>query len=171
MTHVTLKCLKDLNFNENILVSRFIFIINVEWLVGDTGMVTLSYLLKQLLESLYFSPLGLFNCWRTVGNSPLKQNWGYCLNFSPSTQNFSVQLVKQKGVSVWWGSANTLFPGTEENYFLFLINWGFSSAKHLSIYWAFNGSPIAFNLEEFTFVTTSASRQWHVSTGLEFGMC
>lgn len=100
--------------------------------------------------------LAFCNCWRTVGNSPLKQNWDYCLNFTPSTQNFSVWLVKQKGVSVGWGSASTLFSGTEENYFLFLINWGFSSVKHLSIYWAFNGSPIAFNLEEFTFVTTSA---------------
>lgn len=49
-----------------------------------------------------------------------------------------------------------IFSGTEENYFLFLINWGFSSAKHLRIYQAFNSSPTAFNLEEFTFVTTSA---------------
>lgn len=49
-----------------------------------------------------------------------------------------------------------IFSAAEENYFLFLINWGFSSAEHLSIYPAFNTSPIALNLEEFTFVTTSA---------------
>lgn len=80
-------------------------------------------------------------------------------------------LWNRKGFQWDEGEQAHFFSGTEENYFLFLINWGFSSAKHLSIYWAFNQSPIAFNLEEFTFVTTSASRQWHVSTGLEFGMC